>query len=205
MEFDESQPERGRAVKSFEVEMRHDRKSLVALSHMQYDLFCARNRTARSVLSAVLIVAALVWGGGSVWSLLVIGYGCYLMTSTYAASNRTAHKIADQLEAAGQPLPASRYVFEKDRMRVYDLNSGGELDALPYGEVLRLGEDMGAYYLFRNEYGGYRIPKTELGEREEEFRRFVQNKTGKLFIRRLTPLNRVRQFLHARAQEPEHL
>ena len=134
-----------------------------------------------------------------------IGYGCWLMTSTYAASNRTAHKIADQLEAAGQPLPASRYVFEKDRMRIFDLNDGEELDALPYGEVLRLGEDMGAYYLFRNEYGGYRVPKSGLGEREEEFRRFVQDKTGKLFIRRATPLNRLRQWLHARSREPEHL
>lgn len=192
-------------MKSFEVEMRHDRKTLVALSHMQYDLFCTRNRTARGVLSAALIIAALVWGGGSVWSLLVIGYGCYLMTSTYAASNRTAHKIADQLEAAGQPLPASRYVFEKDRMRIFDLHTGEELDALPYGAVLRLGEDPGAYYLFRTEYGGYRVPKTELGEREEEFRCFVQNRTGKLFIRRLTPLNRVRQWLHERNREPEHL
>lgn len=192
-------------MKSFEAEMRHDRKSLVALSHMQYDLFCTRNRTARGVLSAVVIVAALACGGGSVWSLLLIAYGCYLLTSTYAASNRTAHKIADQLEAAGRPLPASRYVFEKDRMRIFDLNSGEELEALPYGAVLRLGEDLNAYYLFRTEYGGYRIPKSELGEREEEFRRFVQNKTGKLFIRRLTPLNRVRQWLHARDREPEHL
>lgn len=192
-------------MKSFEAEMRHDRKSLVALSHMQYDLFCTRNRTARGVLSAVVIVAALAYGGGSVWSLLLIAYGCYLLTSTYAASNRTAHKIADQLEAAGRPLPASRYVFEKDRMRIFDLNSGEELEALPYGAVLRLGEDLNAYYLFRTEYGGYRIPKSELGEREEEFRRFVQNKTGKLFIRRLTPLNRVRQWLHARNREPEHL
>ena len=192
-------------MKSFEVEMRHDRKTLVALAHMQYDLFCARNRTARSILSAMLIVTAIIYGNGSVWSLVIIGYGCWLMTSTYAASNRTAHKIADQLEAAGRPLPASRYVFEKDRMRIFDLNDGEERDALPYGEVLRLGEDMGAYYLFRNEYGGYRVPKSGLGEREEEFRRFVQDKTGRLFIRRATPLNRLRQWLHARSREPEHL
>ena len=192
-------------MKSFEAEMRHDRKTLVALSHMQYDLFCGRNRTARSILSLMLIVVALVYGNGSVWSLVIIGYGCWLMTSTYAASNRTAHKIADQLEAAGQPLPASRYVFEKDRMRVTDLHTGEELDPLPYGEVLRLGEDMGAYYLFRNEYGGYRVPKEQLGEREEEFRRFVQDKTGKLFIRRATPLNRLRQWLRERSRASEHI
>ena len=192
-------------MKDFEVEMRHDRNTLRALSHMQYDLFCGRNRAARSFLSMMLIVIAIVYGNGSVWSLLIIGYGCYLMTSTYAASNRTARKIADELEAAGQPLPASRYVFESGKMRVFDLNTGEELDALPYGEVLRLGEDAGAYYLFRNEYGGYRVPKEQLGERAEEFRGSIQDRTGLLFIRRLTPLNRVRQWLHARDREPTHL
>ena len=96
-------------METFEVEMRHDRASLTALSHMQYDLFCQRNRMARGFLSLTLIVIAILYGGGSWWSLLIIAYACYLTTSTYASSNRTAHRIADQLEQAGQPLPASRY------------------------------------------------------------------------------------------------
>lgn len=190
---------------TFEVEMRHDRASLTALSHMQYDLFCGRNRMARGFLSLVLIVIAIFYGGGSWWSLLIIAYACYLTTSTYAASNRTARRIADQLEQAGQPLPASRYIFEKNRMRIIDLNSGEELDPVPYGEIFGLGEDRDALYLFRSQYGGYRVPKEALGEREDAFRRFVQNKTGQLFIRRLTPLNRVRNWLHARESEPTHL
>ena len=192
-------------METFEVEMRHDRASLTALSHMQYDLFCQRNRMARGFLSLTLIVIAILYGGGSWWSLLIIAYACYLTTSTYASSNRTAHRIADQLEQAGQPLPASRYIFEKNKMRIIDLNSGEELDPVPYGEVVGLGEDRDALYLFRSQYGGYRGPKEALGEREEAFRRFIQNKTGQLFIRRLTPLNRVRNWLHARETEPTHL
>ena len=192
-------------METFEVEMRHDRDSLTALSHMQYDLFCQRNRMARGFLSLLLIVIAILYGGGSWWSLLIIAYACYLTTSTYAASNRTARRIADQLEQAGQPLPASRYIFEKNKMRIIDLNSGEELDPVPYGEFLGLGEDRDALYLFRSQYGGYRVPKEALGAREEAFRGFVQNKTGALFIRRLTPLNRVRNWLHARETEPTHL
>lgn len=189
----------------FEVEMHHDRESLTALSHMQYDLFCGRNRTARGLLSMLLIVIAVLYGGGSWWSLLIIAYACYLTTSTYAASNRTARRIADQLEAAGQPLPASRYVFEKKKMRIFTLPDGEELDALPYGEVAALGEDYDGFYLFRTQYGGYRVPKEALGEREGEFRHFVEEKTSKLFIRRITPLNRVRAWLRAREREPMHL
>ena len=192
-------------METFEVEMRHDRASLTALSHMQYDLFCQRNRMARGFLSLTLIVIAILYGGGSWWSLLIIAYACYLTTSTYASSNRTARRIADQLEQAGQPLPASRYIFEKNKMRIVDLNSGEELDPVAYGDVFGLGEDPDALYLFRSQYGGYRIPKEALGEREEAFRRFIQNKTGQLFIRRLTPLNRVRNWLHARETEPTHL
>lgn len=189
----------------FDVEMHHDRQSLTALSHMQYDLFCGRNRTAKGLVSMLLIVIAVLYGGGSWWSLAILAYACYLMTSTYAASNRTARKIADQLEAAGQPLPASRYVFEPKKMRIFSLTDGEELDALPYGEVLALGEDYDAFYLFRSRYGGYRIPKDALKEREGEFRHFVQDKTGKLFMRRTTPLNRVREWLRAREREPMHL
>ena len=192
-------------METFEVEMRHDRASLTALSHMQYDLFCQRNRMARGFLSLTLIVIAILYGGGSWWSLLIIAYACYLTTSTYASSNRTARRIADQLEQAGQPLPASRYIFEKNKMRIVDLNSGDELDPVAYGDIFGLGEDRDALYLFRSQYGGYRIPKEALGEREEAFRRFIQNKTGQLFIRRLTPLNRVRNWLHARETEPTHL
>ena len=173
-------------METFEVEMRHDRSSLTALSHMQYDLFCQRNRMARGFLSLTLIVIAILYGGGSWWSLLIIAYACYLTTSTYASSNRTASRIADQLEQAGQPLPASRYIFEKNKMRIVDLNSGDELDPVAYGDIFGLGEDRDALYLFRSQYGGYRIPKEALGEREEAFRRFIQNKTGQLFIRRLT-------------------
>jgi len=192
-------------METFEVEMRHDRASLTALSHMQYDLFCQRNRMARGFLSLTLIVIAILYGGGSWWSLLIIAYACYLTTSTYASSNRTARRIADQLEQAGQPLPASRYIFEKNRIRIVDLNSGEELDPVAYGDIFGLGEDRDALYIFRSQYGGYRIPKEALGEREETFRRFIQNKTGQLFIRRLTPLNRVRNWLYARETEPTHL
>ena len=192
-------------METFEVEMRHDRQTLTALSHMQYDLFCQRNRMARGLLSLTLIVIAIFYGGGSWWSLLIIAYACYLTASTYAASNRTARRIADQLEQAGQPLPASRYIFEKNKMRIIDLNSGEELEPMAYGDVFGLGEDRDALYLFRSQYGGYRVPKEALGERQEAFRRMIQNRTGKLFLRRLTPLNRVRSWLHARESEPTHL
>ena len=188
----------------FDIRMQHDEDSLLALSHMQYDLFCTRNRVARSLLSAALIVVGVLYGSNW-WCLLIIGYGVYLMTSTYAASNRTAHKLCEQLKAAKLPFPASRYIFEENAMRVVTLPDGEEMPSLPYDAVLRLGEDRNAYYLFRDRYGGYRVPKAALGKREEEFRSWLQNKTGLHFYRRLTPLGRLRDWLSRRENEPEHL
>ena len=189
----------------FDVHTEHDEDTLAALSRMQYDLFCTRNRIARSALSAVLNVVGVIYGS-SWWSLLLAGAGVYLLTSTYAAANHRAHKLAEQLKAAKLPFPSSRYVFEDERMRIITLPDGEELEPLRYGAVLRLGEDKDAYYLFRESYGGYRGPKKALGEREEEFRSFVQTKTGKpIYRRRPTPLQRLREWLRRREREPEHL
>lgn len=80
-----------------------------------------------------------------------------------------------------------------------------ELDPLPYSKVVQLGEDMKAYYLFRDQFGGYMIPKSELGNREEDFRKALQERTGKKFIRRLTPIRRLRMWMENRNSEPKHL
>ena len=44
----------------YSVTMHHDEKSLEALAHMQYDLFCRGNRIARSMISTTLDVPAIV-------------------------------------------------------------------------------------------------------------------------------------------------
>lgn len=181
---------------SYRIEMQHDEDTLVALSHMQYDLFCVRNRVARSFLSLALIFAGVLvseW-----WSLLVIGYGCYLVTTTYASSNRTAHRLAEQIKASAMPFPASVYLFENSVMRILVQPEGEAMDPLPYTEVAKLGEDDRAFYLFRDQYGGYMIPKQALGDRAEEFRRFVEERTGKMFQRGFSPLSRLLAWLRAR-------
>lgn len=193
------------AKAEFTVTMQHDEDTLVALSHMQYDLFCTRNRVARSVLAIALIAVAVLYGGGNWWSLFLIAYACYLMTSTYASSNRTAHRIADRIKAAGLSFPASEYRFESAAMHIVTLPEREATTPMSYSKVLQLGEDSRAFYIFRDKYGGYMIPKKALGNREDEFRRYVEEKTGKKFIRRWTPLRRLRDWLKRREIEPEHL
>lgn len=180
----------------YQVKMQHDEDSLIALSHMQYDLFCTRNRVVRTFLSVALIALGATVSGW--WSLLAIAYGCYLVTTTYAASNRTARRIAEHLRETGQSFPCSEYRFEKDAMRIITQPDDEELDPLSYTDVLKLGEDRQAFYLFRNQYGGYMIPKEALGEQADGFKRFVEERTGKLFQGKFSPIDRLRAYLYAR-------
>lgn len=189
----------------FEVEMQHTEESLQALSHMQYDLFCTKNRIVRTALSLGFVVLGVVYFSHW-WGVLAIAYGCYLTTSTYASANHTAHKIAGQLKESGMPFPHSRYLFGKEAIRIISLPGDEELDPLPYSQVCGLGEDNRNFYIFRDRYGGYVLPKEKLADREEAFRSFVEGKTGKFFRRRRqAPIRRLIQWMKKRENEAYHL
>lgn len=192
-------------MNGFEVEMQHNEESLYALSHMQYDLFCAQNRIARSLLSLLLIALGVMYYS-KWWGILAIAYGCYLTTSTYASSNRTARKLAQQIKSSGLPFPHSRYIFGDESIRVISLPTEEELDPLPYSKVAGLGEDRQNLYIFRDEYGGYVVPIKALGERAGSFRSFIEGKTGRQFRRRRqSPMQSFRQWLRKKENEPYHL
>ena len=172
----------------FEVKMQHDEDTLEAMAHMQYDLFCKSNRIVRSLLSVGFILLGVVnyeaW-----WGILVIAYGCYLTTSTYASANHTAHKLARQIKESGMPFPCSRFVFQDNAMHIISLPEERELnEPLAYKNVYRMGQDFRYYYIFRDQYGGYMIPRDKLGERQLEFRDFMEKKTGQIFHVRRSPL-----------------
>ena len=188
----------------FTVEMKHTEDTLTKLSHMQYDLFCKKNLLVRTAIAAVFIVIGAQrldqW-----WALLLIGYGGYLLTSKYASANHTARKLYEQFKAAGESYPYSRYIFEEKHMRIIAMPEHSEIDPLRYSDVFRLGEDMTAFYIFQNQYGGYMIPKSSLGEREDEFKEFIERVTKQPFMSRRTRFGGLRLWLKRREDEPYHL
>lgn len=165
----------------YSATMRHTEKTFEALAHMQYDLFCKGNLVGRNVISFGLMIIGILnytqW-----WGLLLIAYASYLLSSKYASANHTARKLAKNIHASGMEFPASRFEFQQNAMNIIALpenvSSG---DPLSYDDILRLGEDREYFYLFRNQYGGYMIPKSELGEKTDDFRAFMESKTGKSF------------------------
>ena len=171
----------------FNVSMQHTERTFEKLAHMQYDLFCKSNLIARSLLGMGAVVFGIA-NVGSWWGVLVIAYGSFLASGKYNAANHTAHKLAKQIKSAGMDFPASRYVFRDAAVEIIPQPQNVNSDSLFYADILRLGEDGEYYYLFRDQYGGYMIPKVELGEEEKAFRAFMEEKTEKTFQNHLPPL-----------------
>ena len=187
----------------YEVRMKHTETTLTALAHMQYDMFCRKQQFIRTLISVAVLVLGVVnvtqW-----WGLVLIAYGSFLMTGKYTAANRTASKIAKQLQSTEGEYPSSLYLFEESSLRVITLPGNDELDPLPYSDVAGLGEDGTAFYVFRNPYGGYMIPRSELGEHTEEFRSFLEKKTGKTFYGKRSRFTGFHLW-EGRSSEPPHL
>ena len=189
----------------FQATIQHDDKTFESLAHMQYDLFCKSNRVGRTILSIVSILTGIA-NSEAWWGLLAIAYGCYLMTSTYSAANHTAHKLAKQIREAGMNFPASRYEFTEDGMYIISLpDEKSPGDSLAYSDFYQLGEDREYFYIFRDQYGGYMVPKSELDEKQEDFRVFIQQKTGQRFRSRMAPVVKLIRLIQDRREESYHL
>ena len=189
----------------FETTIQHNDKTFESLAHMQYDLFCKSNRVGRTILSIAAILLGIA-NSESWWGILVIAYGCYITTSTYASANHTAHKLAKQIRASGMDFPSSRYEFLEEGMQVISLPEEKPLGTpMAYSDFLQLGEDYSYFYIFRDQYGGYMIPKSELEELEEDFRDFIQKKTGLRFQKRMAPIAKLLLKMKDRKNEPYHL
>ena len=174
----------------YNVTMRHSEQTFEKLAHMQYDLFCKSNLIVRTLLGIGAVVYGIV-NLNAWWGVLLIAYGSYLATGKYNSANHTAHKLAKQIRESGMDFPASRYVFRENSVEVIPLPENANGVPLVYTEIHRLGEDMEYFYMFRDQYGGYMVPKAELGEETAKFRSFLERKAGQSFKTQMSPLLRL--------------
>ena len=78
-------------------------------------------------------------------------------------------------------------------------------DPLAYSDFYQLGEDREYFYIFRDQFGGYMVPKSELEGKQEDFRLYIQEKTGLRFRKRTAPVVKLIQMIKERRKEPYHL
>lgn len=174
----------------YNITMQHTEQTFEKLAHMQYDLFCRSNLIMRTILGMAAVVFGIV-NLSAWWGVLLIAYGSYLATGKYNSANHTAHKLAKQIKDSGMDFPASRYVFRENAVEIIPLPENANGVSLVYKEIYRLGEDVENFYMFRDQYGGYVIPKAELGESAADFRAFLEKKTEQSFRAQMPPLLKV--------------
>ena len=164
---------------TYRVKMQHSEDTFVRLSRKQYDLFCQSNRFFRTLIS-VGAIAVGVLNFEQWWGIALTAYGCYMSTSTYAQANHTAHKLAEQIRERGMSFPASEYIFRKNYMEIIALpeREDEEPEQVKYRDFVKIAEDRDYFFLFRDQYGGYMVPKDQLNGQDEQFRGFLEKATG---------------------------
>ena len=183
---------------TYRVKMQHSEDTFVKLSRKQYDVFCQKNKIVRTLISCVAIIAGVMnfeqW-----WGIALTAYGCYMSTSTYAQANHTAHKLATQIRERGMSFPAAEYIFRKNYMEIIILpiREDEENEQLKYKDLERIAEDRDYFYLFRNQYGGYMVPKEQLKGQIDEFRSFMEKATGQMFEVRSAPWVKLIRWLNS--------
>ncbi len=187
----------------YQVTMQHTERSLQALSHMQYDLFCQRNQISRTVISFGALIFGVInfqqW-----WGALLLLYGSYLSSSKYASANHTVKKLVSGIKASGLGFPQSRYLFRDNAMEVITMPENTALgEPILYSDIVRLGEDGEYFYIFPNPHGGYMIPKKELEDEGEGFRAFMEDKTEKSFQIHAAPIVKMMRKAAAKKRKSE--
>ena len=173
---------------TYRVKMQHSEDTFVRLSRKQYDLFCQSNRFFRTLISVGAIFAGVLnfeqW-----WGIALTAYGCYMSTSTYAQANHPAHKLADQIRNSGMSFPASEYIFRKNYMEIIVLpvRQDEENLQMKYSDFVKFAEDRDYFYLFRDQYGGYMIPKDQLDGQVDQCRGVMEKASGLFCEARTAP------------------
>ena len=68
---------------------------------------------------------------------------------------------------------------------------------MKYKDLERIAEDREYFYLFRDQYGGYMVPKEQLDGREKEFRVFLENATGQFCEKNSAPWVKFVQWMNS--------
>lgn len=179
-------------MEHYQVTMQHSEKTLRSLAHMQVDLFNGMHKTFRSVVGVGMVLFGMAYTQ-QWWGLALVAFGCIYATGTYGRANKNAMTVAQSIRDSGMDFPKTRYTFLDDGVQITALpeREGEESEILPYSEIIAVGEDWGNFYLFPNQFGGYVIPKEQLGENVRKFKGFIQDRTGRTVRGRQSPMRQL--------------
>ena len=146
----------------YSCRMQHTPHTIQVMFCTQYDQYRKKQEFAIIAAGIVLVALAVLLPVPRALRILLLAAGGWVIG-----------------KKSGMQLPAYRYEFYDDHLRL----SGEGSMAIPYESIERLVEDKKYYYLFTGPDTVMMLDRGTIGSEPENFRKFLQEKTGKEFRR----------------------
>lgn len=170
-------------MKRYAAQIRHTYATILRMSRVQYDTFEFKSKLLMLVAGFGLALAGMA-NMESVFGILLLMIGCWLLASLNYPAKQNADRIKDAL---GGQYPSNRYEFFDKHFVLYAQNE----DIVNYSRLIRLVEDEQYCYLFIDEQASYMLEKYSLGDELKAFMAFMEKATGLSWTKpyRLSTLN----------------
>lgn len=159
--------------------IQHTPHTIQVMFCTQYDQYQKKQELAILAAGIGLIALSILLPVPRVVRILLLAAGGWVVVSRNFPAVMRASDTVEARKKAGLALPAYRYDFFDDHLR---LSGEGSME-ISYPKIERLLEDKHHYYLFTGPSTVMMLDRSTLGSEDEDFRKFLQDKTGKEFRR----------------------
>lgn len=163
----------------YSCSIQHTPHTIQVMFCTQYDQYRKKQEFAIVAAGIALVALAVLLPVPKVLRILLLAAGGWVIVSRNFPAVMRASDTVEARTKSGMQLPAYRYEFYDDHLRL----SGEGSMAIPYESIERLVEDKKYYYLFTGPDTVMMLDRSTIGSGQEEFRKFLQEKTGKEFRR----------------------
>ena len=167
---------------SFEIQTTYTQNAIRAMTRMAYDLFQPQ-LSGRIYLVAfiLLIIGGLGYSSDNPGFIAMLAVGCFSLTSAEYAPKAAAKRMISFFNGN---YPVLKFDFRPDNIFVVTPQDSG---SVRYDILVRLAESKDYLFLFNSQESAYILDKNGFTRgTNDEFKTFIQSKTGLTFERGAT-------------------
>ena len=162
---------------TFENQTTYSEGAIRTMTKMAYDLFQPQvSGRIYLVAFGLLVIGALGYSSGNPGFVSMLAVGCFALTSAEYASKAAAKRMISFFKGN---FPVLKFTFRADNIFVVTPQDTGTVG---YDILIRLAESREHFFLFNSQQSAYIVDKNGFVKGDEdEFRSFLQDKTGLVF------------------------
>lgn len=158
----------------FTARIEHSEESIHSFTKAQFNVYGAKKRNTMLIISASLLLLAVLAPLGDALSALLIFAACLVFVDIGHIPKRSANAMLKAMP----DFDSFQYQFGEKAVKISSEKSG-QSGHLGYDKIERLAEDVYNYYIFANPATGYMLSKDSLEPRDKEaFKKFLASAAG---------------------------